>query len=65
MKLFIILTREWPYFLDNVLARVKIIFLPNCFLILSLLKHRSVRHFWTKKKMRISNKGSSLNSTVV
>ena len=50
MKLFIILTGECPYFLDNVLMRAKIIFLPNCFLALSLLKHRSVRHFEPKNK---------------
>ena len=50
MKLFIILTGEWLYFLDNVLVRVKIIFLSNCFLVLSLLKHRSVRHFEPKNK---------------
>ena len=38
-------TGEWPYFLDNVLVEVRVIFLPDCPLILSLLKHRDVGAF--------------------
>ena len=37
--------REWPYFLGNVLVWVKVVFLLNCPLILSLLKHRGVEVF--------------------
>ena len=37
------------YFLGNVLVGVRVTFLPNCPLILSLLKHRGVGYFWTKK----------------
>ena len=36
-------TGEWPYFLGNVL--VEVVFLPDCPLILSLLKHRDVGAF--------------------
>ena len=43
------LTGEIPYFLGNVLLRVKVVFLPNCHLVLSLYKHRSVRAFLNKK----------------
>ena len=35
-------TGEWPYFLGNVLVRVRVVFLPDCHLILSLFKHRGV-----------------------
>ena len=38
-------TEEWPYFLNNVLVEFRIVFLPNCLLILSLLKHRGVEAF--------------------
>ena len=38
-------TGEWPYFLGNVLVEVKVVFLPDCSLILSLLKHRDVGAF--------------------
>ena len=38
-------TREWPYFLDNVLVGVRVVFLPNSPLILSLLNHRDVGVF--------------------
>ena len=45
---------------------VRVIFLPDCSLILSLVKHKDVRAFLNKKKkkMRISNKGSHLNSSI-
>ena len=33
------------YFLGNVLIGVRVIFLPNCPLILSLLKYRGVGYF--------------------
>ena len=39
-------TGEWPYFLGNVLVEVRIVFLPDCPLILSLLKHRDVGAFY-------------------
>ena len=42
---------------------VKVIFLPNCPLILSLLKYRDVRIF-LNKKMRNSNREKSLNSSI-
>ena len=35
-------TGEWPYFLGNVLVEIWVVFLPDCPLILSLLKHRDV-----------------------
>ena len=45
----------------------RIVFLPNCLLILSILKHTNVGAFLNqkkkKKKKRISNRGSPLNST--
>ena len=34
--------KEWPYFLGNVLVGVRIVFLPDCPLVLSLLKHRGI-----------------------
>ena len=39
------LTGEWPYFLDNVLVEVRVVFLLDCPLVLSLLKHRDVGTF--------------------
>ena len=42
-------TREWPYFLGNVLLEVKVVFLPDCPLILSILKHRDVEAFLNQK----------------
>ena len=39
-------TREWPYFLGNVSVEVRVVFLPDCPLILSLLKHRDVGAFY-------------------
>ena len=41
---------EWPYFLGNVLVEVRVVFLPDYPLILSLLKHSGVEVFWTKKR---------------
>ena len=38
-------TGEWPYFLGNVLVGVRVVFLPDCPLVLSLLKHRGVGAF--------------------
>ena len=38
-------TGEWSYFLGNVLVKVRVVFLPDCPLILSLLKHRDVGAF--------------------
>ena len=44
---------------------VKVVFLANCPLVLSLLKHRGVEAFLNKKKkMSISNRGSLLNSSI-
>ena len=40
---------EWLYFLGNVLVGVRVIFLPDCSLILSLVKHKDVRVFLNKK----------------
>ena len=42
---------------------VRVIFLPDCPLVLSLLKYRGVGTF-LKKKMRIPNKGSIFNSSI-
>ena len=39
------LTGEWPYFLDNVLVEVRVVFLLNSPLILSLLNNRDVGVF--------------------
>ena len=38
-------TREWSYFLGNVLVGVKVAFLPKYLLILYLLKYRGVEVF--------------------
>ena len=43
-------TEEWLYFLGNVLMGVRIVFLLDCHLVLSLLKYRSVGAFKKKKK---------------
>ena len=48
-------------YFGNVLVGVRVIFLPDCPLILSLLKHRSIEAF--KKKKRILNKGRLLYSS--
>ena len=36
------LTGEKLYFLGNVLVGIRVVFLPDCLLIFSLLKHRGV-----------------------
>ena len=43
------LIREWSYFLGNVLVGVRIVFLPDCPLVLFLLKHRGVGVFLNQK----------------
>ena len=40
---------KWPYFLGNVLVRVRVIFLLDCSLVLSLLKHMGIGAFLNKK----------------
>ena len=42
---------------------VRVVFLPDCPLVLSLLKHKGVWPF-LNKKMRIPNRISSLNSSI-
>ena len=54
---------EWPYFLGKVLVGVGIVFLPDCPLVLSLLKHRDVGAFFTQK-MRNPNQWNPLNSSI-
>ena len=39
---------EWPYFLDNVLMGVRVIFFPNYLLVLSLL----MLHLRVNKEMK-------------
>ena len=39
---------------------VRVVFLPDCPLVLSLLKRRGVRAFWTKKKNDESKQGKLL-----
>ena len=41
---------------------VKVAFLPDCSLVLSLLKYRGVGVFLNQKKMRNSNRRSPLNN---
>ena len=43
------LTGEWIYFLSNVLLRVRVVFLSNYPLVLSLYKHMGVRAFLNQK----------------
>ena len=43
---------------------VRVVFLSDCLLILSLLKYKSVETFLNKKKIRILNRGSPLNIRV-
>ena len=40
---------KWPYFLGNVLVRVKVVFLLDYPLVLSLLKHKDVGAFLNQK----------------
>ena len=42
---------------------VRIVFLPDCLLVLSLFKHRGIEVF-LNQKMRISNRENSLNSSI-
>ena len=59
------LTAEWPYFLGNILVGDKVIFLPDCHLVFSLLKHRGVGAFLNKKKKKDKSKlGKPLNSII-
>ena len=44
------LTREWSYFLGNVLVGVRVVFLLDCPLVLFLLKYKGVGAFLKKKK---------------
>ena len=44
--------------------RVRVVFLPNCPLVLSLLKHRGIGAFLNKKKMRIPNRENPLNNSI-
>ena len=55
--------REWPYFLGIVLVRVRVVFLPDYPLILSLHKHRSIGAFLNQKNEE-SKQGSLLNSSI-
>ena len=45
-------TGGWSYFLGNGLAEVRVVFLPDCPLVLSLLKHMGVETFLNKKKKK-------------
>ena len=47
---------EWPYFLGNILVGVRVIFLPDSLLVLSLFKHRGVETFLNKKKKNEDSK---------
>ena len=51
-------------FLSNVLVGVRVVYLPDCLLILSLLKHRGVGDIFELKKMRNPNGKSPLNSSI-
>ena len=44
-KLISKITGKWSYFLGNILVGIKVTFLPDCPLILSLFKHRSIKIF--------------------
>ena len=55
---------ECSYFVENVLAQVKHVFLLNYPLVLSLLKSRDVGVFWNKKKKSGPNSGNPLNSSI-
>ena len=48
-KLFWKLRGKWSNFVGNVLVGFRVIFLPDCSLILSLLKHRGVWVFLNQK----------------
>ena len=40
---------EWLYFLGNVLVEIRVVFLQDCPLVLSLLKHMDVGAFLNQK----------------
>ena len=40
---------EWLNFLGNILVRFRVVFLPDCPLILSLFKHRGIGAFLNQK----------------
>ena len=52
-------TGEYPYFLGNILVGFRIVFLPNCLLILSILKHTNVGAFLNPKKKKKSQTGEA------
>ena len=52
------LIEEWSYFICNVLMGVRIVFLPDCPLVLSLHKYRNVGAF-LNQKMRNPNRKAS------
>ena len=45
-------TVEWTYFLGNILVGVKVAFLSDYPLVLSLLKHKGIRVILNKKKKK-------------
>ena len=53
------LTGKWSYFLGNALVEVKVIFLPDCPLVVFLLKYKDVGAFLNKKNEE-SKQGKSL-----
>ena len=57
-------TEKLPYFLDNVLVEVKVVFLPDCLLVLSLLKYRDVWTFLNQKN-KDPNQGNPLRLRVL
>ena len=63
LKKIIIITGEWPYFLDNVLVGVRVVFLPDYPLVLSLLNHRGIGTF-LNIKMRNPNRENLLNNSI-
>ena len=56
-------SREWSYFIGNILVQLKHVFLPDYPLLLSLLKHKSFRGIFEQKKSD-SNRKNSLNSSI-
>ena len=57
------LIEKWSYFLGNVLVRIRVAFLSDCPLVLSLLKYKGIGAF-LNKKMRNLNKRAPLNSSI-
>ena len=51
-------TRERSYFLDIVLVGVRVVFLPDNLLVLSLLKHRGVETFLNQKNEKYKQEKS-------